>query len=104
MEVVGISKRIVCKNAIYVIPLSLFHIFNLFQEVSMLTNRLTDRQEICSYLEIVYKHPKNVSQKVQDVLFGNSVEIPKECLHKVSERYLIQNKRYTYIGLISVRK
>ena len=29
-------------------------------------NRLTDIQEIENYLEIVYKHPKNVSRKFEE--------------------------------------
>ena len=37
-------------------------------------------------------------------LFGNGVQTYQECLQKVSERYIIQNRRYPYIGLISVRK
>ena len=35
---------------------------------------------------------------------ANSVQTYQECLQKNSERYLIQNRRYPYIGLISVRK
>ena len=32
-------------------------------------------------------------------LFGNGVQTSQECLEKLSERYLIQNRRYPYIGL-----
>ena len=36
-------------------------------------------------------------------LFGTSVGISQECLQNISERYIIQNRRYPYIDLISVR-
>ena len=44
-------------------------IFVYFQQGSKITNRLTDIQEIQTYLEIVYQHPRNLSKKLQkDIL------------------------------------
>ena len=37
-------------------------------------------------------------------LFRKSVETSQECLQKFSEREITQDRRYSYIGLISVRK
>ena len=39
-------------------------------------NRLTDNQEICSYLEIVYKDLRNVSKKIQKDISSKNGDFP----------------------------
>ena len=63
---------------------------NFSKKVSQLTDRQTGRQE---------------TDRLADTheSFGSSIQTFQESLQKISERYLIQNRRYLYIGLISVR-
>ena len=44
------------------------------------------------------RHTRNLK------LFGTSVGTSLECLQKISERSLMQNWRYTYICLVSMRE
>merc|ERR1711954_268232 len=59
------------------------HLSNFSKEVKQLK---TDRH-------------KNVFQSL-----GNDVRTSKECLQKISEKYLLQDRIYPYIGLKSVSK
>ena len=52
------------------------HIVVLFQSGSKQTNRLTDVQEIQSYLEILYQHPRNVSKEIQRDIISRTGDIP----------------------------
>ena len=52
-------------------------IFVKSQKGSKPTNRPTDKQEMSSCLEIVYKHPRNASQKVQEDISFRTKDIPR---------------------------
>ena len=63
--------------------------------------------EISPYLSNFSKEATNeqTDRQTRNVAgFGNSVQISMKCLTKISGRYIIQNRRYPYICLISVRK
>ena len=47
-----------------------------FSKAVSQTNRLTDIQEIRKHLEIVYKHIRNVSKKIQKDISSRTGDIP----------------------------
>ena len=48
----------------------------LFQQGSQPSKRLTDIQDIQNYLELVYQHPRNVSNKIKKDASSRTGDIP----------------------------
>ena len=67
------------------------YFFNLVTQ--LLIQALSDRTKMLSSVP-----GQKPGAELKNVFFENSVETSQVCLRKISERYLIQYRRYPYIG------